>query len=337
MKKKVAVICNHIDLTGLVFSYTRIYEKMGYEIKSFDIGAMSAKYMVGNSLMKKAQRYLNEEVFIRKGNRDLSVALKNFSPDIILMPGKTKILPGTIAYIKSFSPAKLVMIWQDTLCNLDEISIANAPLFDVTASYSSAAIPVLQKLGFANCVWMPFAGDLSIHDQPTIPDHYQYDLTFLGGWRPEREKALEIIAKNFKNIRMQVWGPNAKEYRSPLLKGKVITQAVRGKEFGVIINNSLISLNVIDDTNFPAANMRFFEVPTASGLQLCSDCPEMQNEFRDSQHLLYFTKEEELCAQVEFALSNPLRVKEIRRCGYQHILENHTYEKRASQLLSLLQ
>ncbi len=336
MKKRIAIICNHSDFTGLVFSYVRIYEQMGYEIKNFDVGSLSANYMFGNSLMKKAQRYLNEEVYLRKANRDLSVALKEFAPGIVLMPGKTKILTGTIAYLKSFLPAKFVVIWQDTLCNLDEITMANAPLFDLTASYSSAAIPILQKLGFANCIWMPFGGDLTIHNQPTVPEKYQYDLTFLGGWRPEREKALEIIAKNFKNIRLQVWGPNAKEYKSPFLKNKIITQAVRGKEFGVIINNSLISLNVIDDTNYPAANMRFFEIPTASGLQLCSACPEMNNEFKNKEHLLYFTSEQELCEQVEFALSNPSRVKEIRQRAYQLIIERHTYEKRAEQLLSLL-
>ncbi len=336
MNKKIAVICNHADLTGLVFSYARIYEQRGYEIKSFDVGAMSARYMVGNSLMKKAQRYLREDIYLRKANRDLAVALKDFSPGMVLLPGKTKILPGTIAYLKSFLPAKFVMIWQDTLCNLDELTMANAPLFDVTASYSSAAIPVLQKLGFPNCIWMPFAGDLSIHNQPTIPDQYQYDLTFLGGWRPEREKVLESVAKNFKNIRLQIWGPNAKEYKSPLLKDKIIIQAVRGKEFAVIINNSLISLNVIDDTNYPAANMRFFEVPTASGLQLCSACPEMQDQFINREHLLYFATDEELCTQVEFALSNPSQVKEIRQQAYRFILQKHTYEKRAEQLLSLL-
>lgn len=51
---------------------------------------------------------------------------------------------------------------------------------------------------------------------------------------------------------------------------------------------SKVNLNIIDPTNHPAANMRFFEIPVAGGLQVCSACPEMNDVFRDGEHLFYY-------------------------------------------------
>ncbi|MFN2439889.1 MAG: glycosyltransferase, partial [Chitinophagaceae bacterium] len=107
-----------------------------------------------------------------------------------------------------------------------------------------------------------------------------------------------------------------------------------GKDFGNFFRNSRISLNVIDDTNYPAANMRFFEIPAAGGLQLSSVCPEMEQIFKSREHILYFSDTKELITQIDFALKNPEESRSIRERSHQFVKENHNYQNRLTKILN---
>jgi spore maturation protein CgeB len=98
------------------------------------------------------------------------------------------------------------------------------------------------------------------------------------------------------------------------------------------MRESRIALNPIDDTNYPAANMRFFEIPAAGGLQLSSTCPEMREDFRDGEHLLYYDNDEELAARIDWILARPAEVAAIRREGHRRAIEGHTYVQRVNTL-----
>ena len=50
-------------------------------------------------------------------------------------------------------------------------------------------------------------------------------------------------------------------------------RALRGADFAKAVSCSKLSLNIIDPTNYPAANMRFFEITTAGGLQVTYRLP----------------------------------------------------------------
>ena len=93
-------------------------------------------------------------------------------------------------------------------------------------------------------------------------------------------------------------------------------------------------MNIIDDTNFPSANMRFFEIPTAGGLQITSACPEMEQVFKHREHLLYFKDTRDLSVQIEWALQNPDALKTMRQRAQQLIHQQHNYDQRLQTIVA---
>jgi spore maturation protein CgeB len=91
---------------------------------------------------------------------------------------------------------------------------------------------------------------------------------------------------------------------------------------------------VIDDTNYPAANMRFFEIPAAGGLQLSSACPEMAHIFKNKENILYFSDVKELIAQIDFVMKNPDDSKYIREQSHQFVKKHHSYQNRLIKLFN---
>ena len=65
-------------------------------------------------------------------------------------------------------------------------------------------------------------------------------------------------------------------------------EGLYGEDFSKVVQSSRINLNIIDDTNFPAANMRFFEIPVLGGIEVSSLCPELENDFINQEHLFYY-------------------------------------------------
>lgn len=112
-------------------------------------------------------------------------------------------------------------------------------------------------------------------------------MTFIGGWRPEREAVLAGLA----GLDLKIWGP---EWDRRCAGNAVVLKAWQGRplvgtEFATAVAASKVNLNIIDPTNHPAANMRFFEIPVAGGLQVCSACPEMSGVFRDGEEIFTIT------------------------------------------------
>ncbi|MBK6390611.1 MAG: glycosyltransferase family 1 protein [Saprospiraceae bacterium] len=114
------------------------------------------------------------------------------------------------------------------------------------------------------------------------------------------------------------------------------TKPIYGKELSEIVQDSFLNLNVIDRSNFPAVNMRFFEIIAARGLELCSAGPEIQGTFIDKAHLLYFTSQENLADTVQYAFNNKDKMEEIKKVSQQMLCEKHLYKHRVETLISLI-
>jgi spore maturation protein CgeB len=111
-------------------------------------------------------------------------------------------------------------------------------------------------------------------------------------------------------------------------------RAVRGPEYAQAVRASKVNLNIIDPTNYPAANMRFFEIPAAGGLQLSSSCPEMESEFQHGEHVFYYKGPSEAQAIIRRLLSDDMLRNKVAEAGHQKVLARHTYTQRAQQILS---
>jgi spore maturation protein CgeB len=324
--------------SSLELSYVRAAQHLGFEVNHFDPGKRLSKYIKGGRFGHTLQTFLPVDAWTRKMNRELAIEVKNYKPDIILLMGPARILFGTIATIKVISNARLVWIWPDTPMNLTPNNFEAASLFDISATYSEKTVPVFKKLGFNNVIWAPLAGDPFLHSYSSQEERkFINDISFVGMWRPEREKVMSFILNKFPTRNIHLYGKYWKRNcTDKALLQKWQGEELIGKELASFFHTSRININVIDDTNYPAANMRFFEVCTAGGLQLTSSCPEMETTFRDNEHLLYFSSEAELQEKIEWAFNNEAETKTIRENGLELINSGHTYTHRLQAILSEL-
>jgi spore maturation protein CgeB len=92
-------------------------------------------------------------------------------------------------------------------------------------------------------------------------------------------------------------------------------------------------LNLIDPLNFPAANMRFFEVPAWGGLQVSSACPEMEREFIHGEHIFYYKDKEDLHDLLVNLLKDDDLREKVAKASQTKILAKHTYADRIKSIL----
>lgn len=325
------------DNFGLCPSYIRSARQLGHDLQLFDFDKELAQNVRFGKIGRMVANYVDIHAWIHKTNRRFVIQAKNFQPDAIFVFTNYHITTGALLFLRSILPdTKFVLVWPDSLANIRNHVLTSAPLYDMVATLSSNSVLFFERLGFPKAHWVPLAGDPRIHGT-AISESYDYDVSFVGGWRPERERAMELIAQNFPGKKIVIHGPDWKRF----CKNKVLLPFFSGKplfgqEMADCFSKSRISINVIDDTNYPAANMRFFEIPTAGGLELVSSCPEMEGIFQHKKHLLYFKSDSELVQHVEYILANPGEALQVRKNAQELIQSEHNYDLRLQSIISHL-
>jgi spore maturation protein CgeB len=328
-------LAGNFNTYTLETSYKNALIDEGYEVRTFDFPTVTRKYIRFGKVGHLLHNFLPVQAWIRKVNRELVIEAKNFRPNLLFVFTNTPVLPSSLAFLKSILPIKCILIWPDTVFNLQSHVLSSALMYDFVASYSSNCCKTFSELGFKKVEWIPLAADPNLHYASGSVEKI-YDLTFVGGWRPEREEALAAIVKHFPSSKLKIWGPYWKRSKNKAIHPHITEKPLYGKEFTKIVQNSLINMNIIDETNYPAANMRFFEIPVAGGLQLASACPEMESIYRHNETIMYFHNKEELLTQVEYVLSNREKSLQIAKNSQEFTLAAHTYKHRTQQIIELL-
>ena len=337
---KKLLLIGFINNFCLETSYAEAATHLGYEILRIDPAKEIEKYIKFGKLGRKLQLFLPVETWNRQNNRDVVIRAKEFQPDAILVFGTSDVLFGALATIKTQLPScQLIWIWPDTPLNLNYNNFSCASLFDQTATYSRESIQVFHRIGCRNVYWLPLGGDTFMHGiPPSTQDSFNCDISFVGMWRPERERVMDVLQKTFGNkYRMEIHGLYWRQKcENPQLKNIWKGNGFYGKPMAEFFDKSRININVIDDTNYPAANMRFFEICTSGGLEAVSSCPEMESIFRHRKELVYFKDNEDLVNQINWILNNPDESQIIRAAGQRMIKDAHSYVHRLEKVISSL-
>lgn len=276
------------------------------------------------------------EPWIRKANREMVMQGIEFRPDLVAVIGAQPLRAGALAQLKIACPnASLAFVWPDPLVNLSDTLQGCLRVFDVVATYSSSHVPLIQALGAPHAFWLPLGADEDLHGLgnrgSAAERHYEFDVSFIGDWRPEREAALSTLA----NFDLKIWGTEWERRckENPFIKRAWEGKPLRGSDYAETIRASKVNINVIDPTCYPAANMRSFEIPIAGGLQLSSPCPEMQSELRNGEHVFYYEDPNELPGLVGSLLADDARRFEVADAAHALVSAKHTYLHRAEALL----
>ena len=331
---KVLLISESINDYYLESSYLRSCKELGFMVETFSFNNAFSKYNKLGKIGRTISNHVYFESWIQNANRDLVLKAKEYNPDLILVFCNVRITAGSLMYLRSILNTKIVLVWPDALSNLKTYIFNTFPHYDFCACYSKSGINTFSNAGFKQVEYIPLAGDVNQHFREVKKNpQYIYDICFIGNWRPERELVMEFIIKNFPDLKVAIFGPTwIKNLKNQDLKKYVIPKEVVKDEMTYIFEHTKINLNVIDPLNFPTANMRFFEVSTAGGLQLTSECPEMESEFEEGKDIFYFKNLEELKHKIELIMSLSCTY-DIRVSVQNKILSKHSYTHRLSKII----
>lgn len=327
-------IVGQLNAFSLETSYANALRDRGVQVRTFDIVEQQQSFSKLGKLGRLFHDFVPIDAWQRKVNRKLALDIVAHQPDVVLVFCNAPVLLGTLAFVRSLTMIPFVLVWPDPLLNLKAHLAQAACLYDGVATYSRATVPVFERMGFRNVCWVPLAADHTLHGIDTRPASYTYDLAFAGAWRPERETALVQIRQLFPTLKLGIFGPNWDRCTSSALRSIIHKKPLLGRSYAQVFNSSQINLNVIDDTCLPAANMRFFEIPVAHGLQLASPCPEFSDTYLHHEHILYFANPDELAEGIEWVMQHPKQANLLREAAYQQTVSVNTYKNRVDQVLT---
>lgn len=172
------------------------------------------------------------------------------------------------------------------------------------------AVEDLKRDGIVNPIWLPHAVEpLAYPKQENFTKHF--DICFIGHVNSRnREEALDRLFSEFPNF----------DYGQALFD-----QAA--ERFG----NAKIVFNIAmkDDIN-----MRCFEAMATGSLLLTDRISHIDELFEDKKHLVFYDSLDDMVEKAKYYLAHDIEREEIAQAGYEHVMKNHTMQKRVDVILS---
>jgi spore maturation protein CgeB len=189
--------------------------------------------------------------------------------------------------------------------------------------------------------FLPFAWDEAVFPYVGNVEHYQSEVSFIGGWDKEREHFLDIIAKHFP---LRIWGHDYWQSRtSSSSTAKKVWQGMelRASKAAQMIAHSKINLNVLRKQHHTdgvpdGVIMRTFEVPGTGGFSLATRSGGAKEILEEGRAAGYFANVEECLNQIDYYLSHEEQRKKMALHAHDLVASKHRYEHRAQKIIDIM-
>lgn len=235
---------------------------------------------------------------------------QQFTPDLFLFieGGSMRLFPTGLERLNCLTA------WYGIDSHMDYAKhVRIGRLFDVTFIAQKEFVNKMREDGLRQVYWLPLAFAPELHPEENV--ERSYNIAYVGSnnaiMHPVRHALLNRISKEFANVYMGML--------SPVEMGRVYAQA--RMVFNKSVNNDV--------------NMRYFEAMGAGAVLLTDHAEKngVEELFTEGDHYLEYQDEDSLIALIKELSLNSARCQRIGETARQHILANHTYAHRVSDLL----
>jgi hypothetical protein len=335
--------------------WERAMRKQGYEVDVFwrnlsgfgdgDISSLSEHVhsqtitpsKVFDAVMRRLPPQLNLD-YQRRNQRLLDHA-RQFQPDIIWLSGdNTVILPETLAQLKQDHNCKILYVsGVSPIVFSHPIERQAARLYDLVLVNDYYHGIQWMELGAKQMECLPYVAiDPDFHypkPKTDIPNEYLCDIAFVGTLVPdnlysERVSALEALS----DFDLGIWSV----HNIPASLKKFHRGYALGDEMMQVLSSAKISLNIHGDFMRYGGNMRLFETAAIGAFQIVDNRPGIKTWFTLGKHLVTFEDLNALRTKASYYLENESERLQIAENARQHVLTHHTYDKRLTQVETLL-
>lgn len=224
-------------------------------------------------------------------------------------------LTGVLPYIPLQTPAPMAYWASDTHINNGKSGdsypyrLAMAKKADYVFCAQKRGAEEMRRDGIANPIWLPHGFEPQAYPKFDILTK-KYDVCFVGHVNTKnREDALDCVFREFPNFYygQQLFDAAARKYA----ESKIC--------FNISMEDDLI--------------MRVFEVMGSGSFLLTNWVPTIEELFEDKKHLVLYRSMDEAVDKAKYYLSHDSEREAIAQAGYEHVLNNHTIQKRVDVIL----
>jgi spore maturation protein CgeB len=219
-----------------------------------------------------------------------------------------------------------------------------APLFDhYFVIQKGEFLGQLRSAGCPDPQYLPLAADPVVHQPLQLTEQeiaeFGSDVSHVGaGYHNRRNAFLSLLDFNFK-----LWG---NDWENPGSLAMVLQR--RGERISTedsvrVFNASKININLHSSTYHEAVNPfgdflnpRTFEIASCGAFQLVDERAYLRECFIPDQEIVSFRNLQEMRDKVAYYLAHPQERREIALAARRRVLREHTYQRRALEMLGLI-
>jgi spore maturation protein CgeB len=239
------------------------------------------------------------------------------------------IAPETINAINQMGIATCAFWWDDRLSFHGEMkggrctgAASLAPAYDLNLTNASDSIVKYLVEGGLAMFW-PEAANPE-HFRP-LERRFEYDVSFIGACYGQRPLYINYLRKH--GIKVEVFGPGWPN------------GSVSEDQMVEIYNRSRINLG-FSGIGYSMKEMclkgRDFEVPMAGALYLTGEQPDLHRVYKVGEEVVTYQGKSDCLAKIRYLLDHEDESTSIRVAARQRCLTDHTWERRFSALLKMV-
>ncbi|MEW6066681.1 MAG: glycosyltransferase [Nitrospirota bacterium] len=310
------------------WSFSKAFKKLGINTEPFFYKKKGAfSFIEKNKFIKdKWRSYMNKNLITR---------VKNIKPDVLMILKGETIQADTLWEIRKKTETLIINVFPDNPLYMGKFeAIEPCHYFFVKDSY---ILNTLKKAGLKNVFFLPQCTDPDVHKPMILDDkdraQYTCPLSLIGSMYPYRLKLMEQLVEFKPSIWGRGWSKVSNEEILKLYKGRDI----RGTQKAKAICGSVISLNPHHPLNdIYGVNRRTYDIAACKGFQLADYRNDMEKAFKINQEIICFETLDELKKHIGYYLKHPDERNDIAEAAYKRVVNKHTYEHRARQILEMI-
>jgi len=288
----------------------------------------------------KSRFFKNHNTFDSIRDEVLVAQLKKIKPDVVFVYSTIWIDAKTIEKIKLFTQ-KIILQWSCPISEQWKKLAFNK--FDFIVSASKPLVDHFRKKDL-KAFYLQQAFDEDILNNIDKTNKRLNDVVFIGNFTLGHDYRFEVIEYLLCNkVNIDIYGGGKEKLPKNSLLIKKIKPPLEGINMHNIYNKYKLALHIhgegikndgIDWSSFSGAK-RNFEITGIGTALLTSYQNNLQELFNEDEILTFKTKEECL-EKINLYLTQPDKLSTIAKAGQQKTLKEHTFKKRAEDLIDLI-
>jgi len=308
-------------------------------------------------IKKKSKEEINKELLrtVYREKPDLAFFVTN-------LVDSTLFKRETIKKISQSGKTITLNWFSDDHWQFEKFSKYWAPYFNWVTTTDHQAVKKYYKIGYKNVIETQYAFNHYLFNSSSVENNKKkYDITFVGAVYGNRKKIIEKLKKN--GINVNCWGQGSANGRvSQQRMFKIFSQSKINLNFSKCSGSFWKDLALIffsrkyDRTlninnpkrwtdNFKSMNSsikkrvikgRIFEILGGGGFLLSEYADNLENYYQIDKEIVCYKNFNELVDKIKYYLKNDKERETIREMGFKRTLEEHTYEKRFSDIFKTI-